>query len=135
MRRLRLDFESAAAGAEPGWRGSFCKVFELVPGALIRGQGAPGAPADLTLDLLTNRGRNLTYRDRATADASGGFEFTVPYATTGGDPAVHALGPYRIVARGRDAEVAVPEAAVAAGGTVAIGPEAWRAAGATPASR
>ena len=119
---------------EPGWEGSFCKVFELVPGARIRGQGSPGGPADLLLYLVTNRGRHLTYHDRTTAGPSGDFEFTVPYATTGEDGAVHALGTYRIVATGRQAEVAVAEPDVAHGRTIEVGPEAWRAA-VPPASR
>ncbi len=135
LRRLRLDFESAAKGAEPGWEGSFCKVFEVVPGARIEGTGNPGEPADLWLYLVTNRGRHLTYHERSTADASGGFEFTVPYATAGEDGAVRALGPYRIVAAGREAEVAVVEPDVAQRRTVGIGPEAWRAAAVPPASR
>jgi len=109
LRRLRLDFESAAQGEEPGWRGSFCKVFELVPGAKIRGTAGPGAEVELSLYLATNRDRHLTYRDRAVADARGLFEFTVPYATGGSPGAVRALGPYEVVAPGGRTTVAVSE--------------------------
>ena len=120
LRRLRLDFESAAVGAEPGWEGSFAKVFELVPGARIGGRARPGEPVELRLDLVTDRGRRLTYRDRADADAGGAFKFTVPYATAGAATAVRAAGPYRITAAGRAAEATVTEAEIAAGRPVAV---------------
>jgi asparagine N-glycosylation enzyme membrane subunit Stt3 len=135
LRRLRLDFESAAEGVEPGWEGSFCKVFELVPGARIDGAATPGELADLWLYLTTNQGRRLTYHDRTTADAGGRFEFIVPYATTGEESAVRALGRYRITAGGHEVEVAVTEADVAQRRTVGIGPEAWRVVAVSPALR
>ncbi len=120
LRRLRLDFESAAVGAEPGWEGSFAKVFELVPGARIGGRARPGEPVELRLDLVTDRGRRLSYYDRAEADVGGAFTFTVPYATAGAATAVRAVGPYRITTPGRAAAVTVTEAEVAAGRTVAV---------------
>ncbi len=115
LRRLRLDFESAAQGEEPGWRGSFCKVFELVAGARLAGAAGPGQPVEVSLGLATNLGRALTYRDRALAGADGRFEVRVPYATVGGPGAVRPLGPYEVVAGGRRAAVAVAEADVREG--------------------
>ena len=123
LRRLRLDFESSSEGEEPSWHGSFCKVFELVPGATVEGTAAAGQPVDLLLYLVTNRGRHLTYHDQTLADALGRFEFLVPYATDGGGGAVRALGSCRIVASGRPADVAVSEADVQGGRTIHVEPQ------------
>jgi asparagine N-glycosylation enzyme membrane subunit Stt3 len=121
LRRLRLDFESAGDGSEPGWRGSFCKVFELVAGARLLGTAAAGEGIDLVLYLVTNRGRTIAYRDRAAAGPDGRFEFLVPYATDGGGGgAVRALGPYEITASSRRAAIAVPEADVQGGREVRV---------------
>ncbi|HVN75337.1 MAG TPA: STT3 domain-containing protein [Thermoanaerobaculaceae bacterium] len=118
LRRLRLDFESAAQGEEPGWRGSFCKVFELVAGAVLEGTAFPGEPVEVRLDLVTNRGRWLEYLDRTTARADGVFALRVPYSTDGGPAAVRAEGPYELIVGRRRALVRVSEADVAQGRAV-----------------
>jgi dolichyl-diphosphooligosaccharide--protein glycosyltransferase len=118
FRRLRLDFESFAVGEEPGWRGSFCKVFERVAGARIAGTTSVGDRVDVTLYLVTNRGRTVTYRDHAVADPSGRFEIRVPYATDGRATAVRALGQYQLAAPSGRATVAVAEADVQEGRVV-----------------
>ena len=122
LRRLRLEYESSSEGEEPGWHGSFCKVFELVPGATVEGTADAGQPVDLLLYLVSNRGRHLTYHDRALADARGRFEFLVPYATDEGNGAVRALGFCRIVASGKPADVTVSEADVKGGRTIHVEP-------------
>ena len=109
LRRLRLDFESEARGEEPGWRGGFCKVFELVTGARLVGAASPGQEVEVSLSLVTNRGRSLAYRDRAVAGADGRFELLVPYATAGGPSAVRTLGPYEVAAGAGRAAVQVGE--------------------------
>ena len=118
LRRLRLDFESVAVGEEPGWRGSFCKVFERVAGARVMGNASAGERVDVTLYLVTNRGRTVIYRDHAVADESGRFEIRVPYATEGHASAVRALGQYQLAAPSGRVTVAVAEADVQEGRVV-----------------
>lgn len=80
----------------------YVKVFEYVPGASIRGTGV------IALDLVTNTGREFTYR-QASVDG----EFVVPYATTGSTSEVKAKGRYRI--EGTSQEYEVSEEAVMQG--------------------
>jgi dolichyl-diphosphooligosaccharide--protein glycosyltransferase len=95
-------YSSTAAGA-PDLK--YVKVFEYVKGARIAGQGT------IALDLVTNTGRNFTYRQE-----SRNGEFVVPYSTQGNPYEVHALGRYRIEGTGRSFEV--PESAVMQGTAV-----------------
>ncbi|ABS55485.1 uncharacterized membrane protein required for N-linked glycosylation-like protein [Methanoregula boonei 6A8] len=61
------------------------KIFEYVKGARIKGAGI------IDLPLVTNQGRNFTYRQESVNG-----EFVVPYATSGNTYPVQATGPYRI---------------------------------------
>jgi dolichyl-diphosphooligosaccharide--protein glycosyltransferase len=61
------------------------KIFEIVEGARIRGEGI------IEIPLITNEGRQFIYRQQ-----SKGGEFIVPYATDMTGTGVRALGPYRI---------------------------------------
>lgn len=72
----------------------YVKVFEYVPGAHIRGEGT------IELPLVTNTGRQFTYRQASTNG-----EFIVPYATTGTTSEVKATGKYRITGTGSEFEV------------------------------
>ncbi len=80
----------------------YVKVFEYVKGAHIRGNGI------IELPLVSNTGRNFTYRQESTDG-----EFVVPYSTTGNPYGVKATGNYRITGSGQ--EFAVPETAVMQG--------------------
>ncbi|MDD1675016.1 MAG: oligosaccharyl transferase, archaeosortase A system-associated [Methanomicrobiales archaeon] len=83
----------------------YVKAFEYVKGAHIRGEGI------IALDLVTNTGRNFTYRQESVNG-----EFVVPYATVGSTDQVHALGKYRIT--GTSTQIDVSEEAVEQGLTV-----------------
>jgi len=83
----------------------YVKVFEYVKGAHIKGQGI------IDLDLVTNTGRNFTYRQESVNG-----EFVVPYSTQGNPYEVHALGKYQI--EGTNLAYDVPESAVMQGLTV-----------------
>jgi dolichyl-diphosphooligosaccharide--protein glycosyltransferase len=103
LRHYRLVHESPSnvfSQSPPDLK--YVKVFEHVPGARIAGDGV------IELDLVTNAGRNFTYRQ-----ASQNGEFVVPYATSGSPNEVRAAGKYRIVGTGR--EIDVPEEAVQQG--------------------
>ncbi|MCK9580691.1 MAG: oligosaccharyl transferase, archaeosortase A system-associated [Methanoregula sp.] len=83
----------------------YVKVFEYVKGARITGSGI------IELDLVSNTGRNFTYRQESIDG-----EFIVPYTTTGNPNGVKATGRYRIT--GSSQEFDVPEAAVISGSTI-----------------
>jgi dolichyl-phosphooligosaccharide-protein glycotransferase len=83
----------------------YVKIFEYVKGAHIKGSGIIEVP------LVTNTGRNFTYRQQSTNG-----EFIVPYSTIGTPYDVKATGKYRIVGTGTTYDV--PESAVMQGLTI-----------------
>ena len=106
LRHYRLVHESPTNVFSSGTPDiKYVKVFEYVRGAHINGTGI------IELPLVTNTGRNFTYRQESING-----EFVVPYATVGSTGGVTATGKYRIVGTGQ--EVAVPEDAVVQGLTV-----------------
>jgi hypothetical protein len=103
LRHFRLVYESPTNARQEGLAEiKSVKIFEIVEGAHIRGEGIIEVP------LVTNEGRQFIYRQQ-----SQGGEFIVPYSTdrTGND--VRALGPYRIT--GSDMTFEVQEADVVTG--------------------
>ena len=103
LRHYRLVHESPTnilAQSPPDIK--YVKVFEYVAGARIGGTGI------IALDLVTNTGREFTYRQAST-----GGEFILPYATTGSSSEVKAKGRYRI--EGTSQEFDVSEEAVMQG--------------------
>lgn len=68
----------------------YVKIFEYVPGAVIKGEGI------IELPLKTNTGREFTYRQESV-DGS----FVVPYPTDGSVSGVTTLGPYIITGSGQ----------------------------------
>lgn len=58
------------------------KIFEIVKGATITGQAAPGQSVQLTLPLVSVLAqRTFQYKQTQITDREGHFSFTVPYAT------------------------------------------------------
>ena len=70
------------------------KIFERVPGATIQGEGT------IELPMITNRGREFTYRQQSINGS-----FILPYSTNQTARPVHATGPYRIKETGKVIEV------------------------------
>ena len=70
------------------------KIFERVKGAVIPGEGT------IELNLVTNEGREFTYRQQ-----SDNGTFIVPYSTEPREGFVHATGPYRISESGKEIEI------------------------------
>jgi dolichyl-phosphooligosaccharide-protein glycotransferase len=95
LRHFRLVYESPTNARQEGLAEiKSVKIFEIVEGAHIRGEGI------IEIPLETNEGRHFTYRQQ-----SQGGEFIVPYATAGSESGVRALGPYRIAGSGMAFEV------------------------------
>ncbi len=57
------------------------KLFEIVPGARLEVQAAPGTRVAARIDLITNQGREFSYRSSARVDPAGWARLTLPYAT------------------------------------------------------
>jgi len=70
------------------------KIFERVPGAIIQGEGT------IELPIITNRGREFTYRQQNINGT-----FILPYSTNQTAWPVHATGLYRIKETGEVIEV------------------------------
>jgi asparagine N-glycosylation enzyme membrane subunit Stt3 len=122
LERFRLTFESsvvtrAGLRIQPPYR-----VYEVVPGARIRGSAAPGTDVQLTLRFASSAGRGLRYVRHAIADANGEYALRVPYPTTSESSDVRPLGPYRVQSRGHERVLVIPEAAVREGREV-TGPD------------
>ncbi|HKJ23671.1 MAG TPA: STT3 domain-containing protein [Myxococcota bacterium] len=103
--------------------GSALGVWEIVAGARVEGRAAPGADVEATLALRTASGRPHRQRTTTTADADGAWTLVLPYPTDEAwSSAVRAEGEWQLRSGGRSATLAVPEAAVRSGATLA-GPD------------
>jgi len=95
----------------------YARLFEVVPGAVLRGRCAPGAAVSARLELKTGTGATLRYTPTATTNAQGAFALRVAYPTEG-DPAladVRASAPYQVRCEGGGGTATVSEAAVREG--------------------
>lgn len=122
LERLRMVYESRyliSGGDGKPLDLSYYKLFEAVPGAVIKGLAADGEQVVVSLDLETGRGRRLSYLARAYADSGGNFTLRVPYSTEGKQGDTVPLGRYVVyVGRERRGEVTVSEDDVAVGRVV-----------------
>lgn len=89
------------------------KLFQWVPGARVTVRARPGARVEARVQLVTDRGRLVTWATEAVADAGGRAALRLPYAT-GRNGAVLAT-PWRLGDGREDVELQVPEAAVLRG--------------------
>ncbi len=96
------------------------RLFEVVPGARLRGRAPPNTAVRLRLPLETETGRAFDYRRRIRAGADGRFELGVPYATPGPGRDTPARGPYRLRLGEARATVEVTPAQVRNGAGVPV---------------
>lgn len=115
LARHRLRFETSPR--RPGrWH---VMLWEIVPGALIEGVAEPSARIRAELNLRSSARQIPTpYRAVVRADAQGNYRLRVPYPTGGGGSVMTSIA-YRISSRGREANLTISEAAVAAGERIA----------------
>jgi len=123
LQHYRLVHESESTVTYDGQK--FVKTFEHVPGAVIKGNAAPGTEVVIVLPVMTNRERTFIYRQSNITDDSGEFTLVVPYSTEG--PIVGgtnfdtaAMGPYQLAVGNSGYEVRVPEEYVLEGGVIQI---------------
>jgi asparagine N-glycosylation enzyme membrane subunit Stt3 len=96
------------------------KIFEYVPGALLRIKGSPDQKAGALLNLTSNQGRNFVYLNEGSLQGDS-FEIRVPYSTDRGTE-THATGPYVVFVGNekgiRKLNVEVSEEDILAGRTI-----------------
>lgn len=96
MEHFRLIHESRSfAGPYGGKQAAMIKVFEYVPGAVIRGSAKDDRIVVAVLNLSSNMGRHFQYVNYAVP-RNGSYEIRVPYSTEGAY-GIKASGPYQIV--------------------------------------
>ena len=76
------------------------KIFEYVPGALIRVRANPDKKVGALLNMTSNQGRPFIYVNEAQIK-SGAFEIRVPYSTENRN-GCHATTPYLVFAGNKD---------------------------------
>jgi dolichyl-diphosphooligosaccharide--protein glycosyltransferase len=109
---------------------NFVRTYEHVPGAVIKGNAAPGTKVSIAIPVVTNIDRNFVYRQSNVTDTNGQFTLVVPYSTEG--PIIGGtnfdtkpIGPYQLVVGNTAYEVRVPEQYVLSGSEIRI-TECWR---------
>jgi len=95
------------------------KLFEIVRGAVLEIEAAPGTRVSASLTMAAPSGRRFTYSAVATSGDAGKVEIRVPYSTANHTP-ITASGPYRIAAGFALARVNVDEADVLEGRSVSV---------------
>jgi dolichyl-diphosphooligosaccharide--protein glycosyltransferase len=99
MSHFRLIHESKTfMGDSPAK--SKVKIFEYVPGALIRVRSDPDKKVGALLNMTSNQGRPFIYVNEAQA-VNGSFEIRVPYSTEKRD-GCHATNPYLVFSGNKD---------------------------------
>ncbi len=95
------------------------KLFELVKGARLEIEAAPGTRVSAALTIEAPSGRHFTYVASGIAEDDGFARLRVPYSTASATP-IHANGPYRIAAGDRLVRTHVNEADVLEGRRIAV---------------
>lgn len=99
MGRFRLIHESSTIlGGDPGK--SEVKIFEYVPGALLRIHAGPGESGGALINMTSNMNRRFTYANQATRNGDA-LEVRVPYSTEN-ESETHALDPYLVFSGNED---------------------------------
>ena len=76
----RLIYESLPLRSGGKLRDSFCKLFEVVRGAVVSGNAESGDIVWIKMRMKTRFGRDLDFRARARTDESGRYHFRIPYS-------------------------------------------------------
>ena len=95
------------------------RLFEVVEGAVLEVPAGPGALAEAEIALGSPLGLTVAFRARARAGPEGIARLRVPHPTSGDAP-VHALGPWRVRAAGREWSVELTPAQVREGAVVPV---------------
>jgi oligosaccharyl transferase (archaeosortase A-associated) len=123
LKHYRLVHESESTVTSDGQK--YVKIFENVPGAVIRGEAAAGTKVSIAVPIKTNQNREFVYRQSNMTSKGGNFTLIVPYSTEG--PATWStrfdtgpIGPYQLKVGDKEYSVKVPEETVMTGGIITI---------------
>ncbi len=81
LQHFRLVHESETPVTTTGQK--WVKIFENVPGAVVKGNAPAGTTVIATADILTNQNRIFEYRQSNVSDSDGQFTLVLPYSTEG----------------------------------------------------
>ncbi len=113
---LRLVYETDEQIEINGLITSRYRVFEQVPGALVKIQVAPSLDINpelfLNLRLISNTGRQFTYTTKLEKKELGLFQARVPYSAPGKNGSIIANQPYYVQNAGKEIPVTVSEEAI-----------------------
>ncbi|VVB91320.1 Dolichyl-monophosphooligosaccharide--protein glycotransferase AglB [uncultured archaeon] len=82
LSHYRLVYESKTWGLNKIGQKKI-KIFEYVPGAIIKGVTSPDTGLEVSVPVVTNANRTFDYVSKAVSDANGNFTMVVPYSTAG----------------------------------------------------
>ncbi|MCU0637449.1 MAG: oligosaccharyl transferase, archaeosortase A system-associated [Methanothrix sp.] len=123
LQHYRLVHESESAVTTEGQK--LVKIFEHVPGAIVRGNAPPGTRVSAQVGIVTNRNRPFLYQQSNISDADGRFTLVLPYSTEG--PIANGtnfdtkpMSAYLLNVGGQQSELRVPEEYVLSGEVISI---------------
>jgi asparagine N-glycosylation enzyme membrane subunit Stt3 len=111
----RLLFDAEARDARAGESRPAYKLYEIVPGARVAGNAAPGALVTLRLPVHAGSAGRFVYANETTADMSGRYALTLPYANEGALTDVRPAARYELRSGETRATLAIDESAVREG--------------------
>jgi dolichyl-diphosphooligosaccharide--protein glycosyltransferase len=84
---------------------NWIKIFEYVPGALIKVSAAPNQKVGALLNMTSNQGRAFQYVNEGIQNGNG-YEIRVPYSTEKKYD-THAVAPYQVYASNSSADIKI----------------------------
>lgn len=112
LQHFRLVHESENAVTTDGQKD--VKIFEHVPGAVIKGSAPAGTRVIAAVPIMTNQERVFLYQQSNISDASGQFTLVLPYSTEGPIPSgtqfdTKPMSSYQLSVGDNAYELRVPE--------------------------
>ncbi len=118
LQHFRLVHESETAVTSDGQKD--VKIFENVPGAVIKGSAPAGTKVVAAVPIMTNQNRTFLYQQSNISDSSGQFSLVLPYSTEGPIPSgtqfdTKPMSSYKLSVGDDTYELKVPEEYVLSG--------------------
>jgi len=123
LQHFRLVHESETPVTSSGQK--WVKIFENVPGAVVKGSAPAGTPVMASIDVQTNQNRMFEYRQSNVSNSDGQFTLVLPYSTEGPISGgtqfdTKAVGNYTVYVGNVVYGLRVPEEYVLAGASINI---------------
>ena len=123
LQHFRLVHESETPVTSDGQK--FVKIFENVPGAVIKGRAPAGTKVRASVPIMTNQNRAFVYQQLNISDASGQFTLVLPYSTEGPTTSgtkfdTKPISGYQLSVENKTYELKVPEEYVLSGAVINV---------------